>query len=484
MIASSKFKADRAIYARREEEARLASLNTAIRSDANLRHTAEWQHKTENMVKSRVVRDRIYQKKEEREEQLEERRRKLAAKLQMEEEIYQKEFHENLETPEQVRQHMAKKLFLLKQQRQEERKQLVEQANEKRMRENTDELRLADSKFYTQQCALEREEQLRDKKRRRDQEIFEEMLFAKLWDIDMKKKIERENKEKREKEMLVKDTMDIISWQNKTRSGQEREQKMKEEQEKRMLNDLWNIEQEKEKEIERQKHLLNKERNLELIRHNQMEKEIRDMEEQKEKDRDKHLLQMALDREQALQDLEYQEKEERRKEAKELQEHYKQQSDDQQREEAMIEYLTRLEEEKQRKIQEDKWRKEDEARIQLLREVYESRAQNIENKKMFRNEDMNNVMREKDELDRALELQNRLHEEKVINQKLNKNKHQVDVLKQVGEKERGKKKSYQETMFEQRAMKLAELDYTRKISSENEKNQQLLTTLRSTQRPY
>ena len=85
---------------------------------------------------------------------------------------------------------------------------------------------------------------------------------------------------------------------------------------------------------------------------------------------------MALDREKALQDLELQEKEEICQEAKELQEYYKRQSDDQSKE-VIIKFLARIEEEKQRKIQEDKWRKEDEARVQLLREVYESRAQNI-----------------------------------------------------------------------------------------------------------
>lgn len=483
MMASKKLNADRAIYARREEEARLATMNNAIRGDANLRRTAEWEAKTSNMVKNRIVKDRISQMKQGKEQELEERRRRLAAKLQGEEAQYQSEFTDKLETPEQVRQQMARKLFEIKKQRQEERKQQVEYANEKRLKENTDDLRKADSVFYAQQCALEREEQLREKKRKRDQEIFEEMLFAKLWDIDMKKKLEREKREKMEKEERVKETMDIISWQNKTKAQQERAEKLRTEQEKGMLNEIWGIEGEKEKELERQRHLLNKERNLELIRHNQMEKEIRDMEEQREKERDKFMLQMALDREAALEQLELQEKEERRKESKELQSHYKQQSDDAQREEAMIEYLTQIEEEKQRKIQEDKWRKEDEARIQLLREVYESRAQNIENKKMFRNEDANNVNREKDELDRALEQQLRDHEAKVLQQKMNKSMHQSDVLKQVGEKERGKRKDYQESMFEQRAMKLAELDYKRKIETENSKNNEMLQTLRS-QRPF
>ena len=482
-MMSSKLKADRAIYARRDEEARLSNLNNAIRENANMRRTAEWEQKTDNLVKNRIVVDRIAQKKEDKLKKLEERRKKLAAKLQYEEAVYQKELQDNLETPEQVREQMAKKLFEYKKQAMEEKKQIIEQAKERQVRANTDDMRKADSVFMAQQYALDREEQLRDKKRKRDQEILEEMLFAKLWEIDMKKKIERENKEKQEKDARIKETMDIISWQNKTSSELTQAEKEKQDYEKQVLNEIWKVEDEKEKEIERQKLLLNKERNLELIRHNQMEKNLRDIEEQKEKERDKLLLQMALDREKALQDLELQEKDERRQEAKELQEYYKRQSDDQQKEEAMIEFLTRIEEEKQRKIQEDKWRKEDEARIQLLREVYESRAQNIENKKMFRRADSDMVVRDKDELDKALEQQNRDYETKVLSQQMSRKKHQGDVLKQVGEKERGKRKDYQETMYEQRAMKLAELNYLKKIDTENVKNQEMLSTLKS-QRPF
>mmetsp|Transcript_25128 Transcript_25128/g.28919 ORF Transcript_25128/g.28919 Transcript_25128/m.28919 type:complete len:152 (+) Transcript_25128:46-501(+) len=151
MMASSRMKADRAIHARREEEARLSVLNNALRENANMRRTAEWEQKTDGLVVKRIVQTRISQKKGEKERALDERRRRLALKLQQEEAVYQQELQDNLETPEQVREQMAKRLFEFKKQRQEERKQLVEQALEKRAKLTTDDLRLADSKFYTQQ---------------------------------------------------------------------------------------------------------------------------------------------------------------------------------------------------------------------------------------------------------------------------------------------------------------------------------------------
>jgi len=54
---------------------------------------------------------------------------------------------------------------------------------------------------------------------------------------------------------------------------------------------------------------------------------------------------------------------------------------------------------------------------------------------------------------------------------------------QIGEKERLRKKEYQETMFEQRAMKLAEISYKKKIDDERTQNEKILSTLRQ-ERPY
>lgn len=49
--------------------------------------------------------------------------------------------------------------------------------------------------------------------------------------------------------------------------------------------------------MERQKFIVNRERNLELIRHNEAEKQLREEQEKRGKERDKYMLQNALDRE-------------------------------------------------------------------------------------------------------------------------------------------------------------------------------------------
>lgn len=78
---------------------------------------------------------------------------------------------------------------------------------------------------------------------------------------------------------------------------------------------------------------------------------------------------------------EAEDRDQRRKEAKDLQEYYKQSKADQLAEEKLIDEMVRLEEIKAQKIQDGKWKQEEEARLQLMREVYESRATHIEHLK-------------------------------------------------------------------------------------------------------
>jgi hypothetical protein len=75
-----------------------------------------------------------------------------------------------------------------------------------------------------------------------------------------------------------------------------------------MLKTQWAKEEAMDKEAERQKFLLNRERNLELINHNAAEKELRNVESEKGKARDKELLAAAIARENALREIEEQEK--------------------------------------------------------------------------------------------------------------------------------------------------------------------------------
>ena len=60
--------------------------------------------------------------------------------------------------------------------------------------------------------------------------------------------------------------------------------------------------------------MLNRERNLELIAHNATEKQLREQAQQVERNRDKVLLEAALGRERAIEQVEHEERMARRQE--------------------------------------------------------------------------------------------------------------------------------------------------------------------------
>ena len=78
----------------------------------------------------------------------------------------------------------------------------------------------------------------------------------------------------------------------------------------------------------------------------------------------------------------------------------------------MIEHLTWLESEKQWKMKEDKWRKEEQARVNLMKNVYDARLQTVELKKKLKDEDQWLLSNEKQLIDSEIERQTKLAEEK------------------------------------------------------------------------
>ena len=67
-----------------------------------------------------------------------------------------------------------------------------------------------------------------------------------------------------------------------------------------------------------------------------------------------------------------------------------------------------------------------------------------------------------------------------MNDALSRKTHQTDILRQVGERDRTMRRDLQEKMYEERAAKLAEIDYMRRINDEKANNSQMLQTWKNT----
>ena len=240
--------------------------------------------------------------------------------------------------------------------REEERRALVEHCNEKRFRGTTDDLRKEDAKFYLKQCAIEREKQLHEKRQKMEADIMEENLYAQLAMAEVKKKEAEEKMSAEIKKKAEADRLDVLKWQNDQNSTKRQQETRMQKDEKNMLNEQWKIEDEAEQHRQTQQHLINKERNLELIRHNALEKQILESEAEKERQRDRDMVEQAVARENAINNLEKQERDERRREAKELVSVYAASKADKAAEEKLLDKITQLEEEKQWRSKEAKWK--------------------------------------------------------------------------------------------------------------------------------
>ena len=202
-------------------------------------------------------------------------------------------------------------------------------------------------------------------------------MYAQLWQLDAQKKLEREMIEAKEKQEKVRDTMAVLDWQKQTREQVRAQEKEKIMKEQNMLQQQWALEEQKEKTDAEQRFMLNRERNLELIQHNATEKQLREQGDLRELEADKMRLDQALARERAVEQVEQEERNERRRETQALQSHYQQQKSNKAEYERHVEELTQQENERQWNGREQQWRREDQARINLLKNVYQNRERDI-----------------------------------------------------------------------------------------------------------
>lgn len=203
-----------------------------------------------------------------------------------------------------------------------------------------------------------------------------------------------------------------------------------------MLKTQWAKEIESDKEADRQRFILNRERNLELINHNAAERELRGIQLEVEKSRDLELLNAALGREKALQEIEEAEKNERRREVVELQQYYKKSANDKEAYEKLVDEFVQQEAERQYKMREAQWQREDQARINLLKDVYQSREKDILLKQHLKAEKDWFKQYEKNQIETAIAQQNAEFEARAAKEQANRKNHQMDILKQMNEKDR------------------------------------------------
>jgi len=355
---------------KQEKENKLRDVYNYINDNKIMTQNVLWNAK--NKDRDEANKYNLQKKKFEKQQEifLDMRRKKLSELLNKEEAMFHQELITNQESPEDVRRRMEINLRELREQRLNDRDENVNKLMERRFYEATDELRKNDSEAFAVECYLEQENQMLDKLKKREKEKKEEMFYVKLNEFDINKKIEKEKEEEKAKKNKLKNIYDYQQWQR-----EQNEKAMKHDQEiskleKQRLKEQWKRDELKEKENEEQRRLINKQVYLDIEKFNKKEEEERKKVIEFEKKKDKELVESIVEKEKALDLIDKKEKEKKIKEFEQNKKYLEYIMNQKKEAEIWMDKIAQDEADREYKKQQDEWLKEDEKRIQLLKDVY------------------------------------------------------------------------------------------------------------------
>ena len=463
---------------KQEKENKLRDVYNYISDNKVMTQNVLWNAKN----KERDEANKFNQQKKKFEKQqeifLDMRRKKLSELLNKEEALYHQELITNQESPEDVRRRMEIQLKELREQRLNDRDENVQKLMERRFYEATDELRKNDSEAFAVECYLEQENQMLDKLKKREKEKKEEMFYVKLNEFDMNKKIEKEKEEEKNKKDKIKNIYDYQQWQR-----DQNEKAMKHDQEiskleKQRLKEQWKRDELKEKENEEQRKLINKQVYLDIEKFNKKEEEERKKVIEFEKKKDKELVDSIVEKEKALDLIDKKEKEKKIKEFAQNKKYLEYIMNQKKEAEIWMDKIAQDEADREYKKQQEEWLKEDQKRIQLLKDVYKGREEALKYQKQIK-EDEKNAIKEyrkqvDNEIDEYYEKLDEINKAEAIKRK----QHQNQLLYQIKEKEDLKKRERQDVLYEERAAQLWEKEYQEKIREQRALHLQRLKAIR------
>ena len=406
------------------------------------------------------------------------RRKKLSERLNKEEAMYHQELINNQESPDDVRHKMELKLKELREKRLNERDASVQKLQEKRFYEATDELRKNDSEAFAIECYIEQENQMLDKLRKREKEKREEMFYVKLNEFEMEKKKEKEKEEEKLKKIKLRNIYDYQQWQREQNEKAIKHNNEINTFEKMRLKEQWNRDEQKEKESEEQRRLLNKQVYLEIDKFNKKEEEQRKKVAEFERKKDKELIESIVAREKAQDLIDKKEKERKIKEFKQNKKYLEYIMNQKKEAEIWMDKIAQAEADREYKKEQEKWRQEDQKRIELLKDVYKGREEALIYQKKLKEEEKNSIAQERTILDNEInEYYDKMEE--INKAEANKRKQQQNqLLYQIKEKEDLRKKEIQDIKYEERAAQLWEKEYLDKINEQKAIHFQRLKSIR------
>ena len=459
-------------------EDKIRNYKSYIVDDKYLRQIAHWENTTTASLYKNREQEEINSLKNQKEIFLNMRRNKLSNLLKKEYEQYHQELMNNMDTPEHQRQMMEEKLNKLKQMKEQERLKFVELQKEKIFYNDNEEVRKHDNEYNTIKTCFDQEDQMIDKMKRRYNNYLEEKAFDDINKIDYLKKVEIEKKEEQERIRKNKELNEYRDFQRKQEMENLERINELNKLEKERLKKQWEIDEQNELKEKIYKRELNKKVNEDIEYYNKIEKQKRDEKEKIEKEQDKKMISEIVKKERALDEIDRMEKLKKKDEllqnAKFLQYKMKLKKE----EEEWMDKLADEERERQYQKEQNQWLKEQAARIELMKEVYKSRAEEIMRKKNLEEKEKQELIKEREILDKEIDNYNDQYW-KLKEDELKKNKEEQDILKyQMQQKINLKNREKQEEMYQKRMAELLEEEYQNKLKALRQIHLQKLEALK------
>ena len=382
------------------------------------------------------------------------------------------------ETSMDVKRRMEKELMELRRQRLSEKDNDIQKLNQRRFFESADELRKNDSQAFAVECYLEQENQMLDKMRRREKEKQEEMFYVKLNELDNMKKIENEKKDEEKHKNTLQNIYDYQQWQRDQKNKELQHNNEISELEKARLKEQWRRDKEAEEQNEKNRKAMNAQVYKDIEEFNRKEEEERKKKLEFEKMKDKELVDSIVAKEKALDLIDKQEKERKIKEFAENKKYLEYVMNQKKEAEAWMDKLAQDEADRAYKKEMDEWKKEEDKRIQLLKDVYKGREDALRYKKQQLENEKNLMKQEREELDQKINNYYDYLEQVNKNEFEKRKNHQNQLRYQIQMKDQLRKREMQDVLYEERAAQLWEQDYQNKINEQRALHLQRLKEIR------
>ena len=282
----------------------------------------------------------------------------------------------------------------------------------------------------------------------------------------LKKKIENEKKDEIKQKNKLKNIYDYQQWQRDQKNQEMQHNYEINQLENERLKEQWRRDKESDERNEHNRKEMNIQVYKDIEYFNKREEEDRKKKLDIEKMKDKQLIDSIVAKEQALDLIDKQEKERKIKEFYENKKYLEYVINQKKEAELWMDKIAQEEADKEYKKEMEEWKKQEDKRIQLLKDVYKGREDALKYKKQQIENEKNIIKQERQDLDQKVNEYYNYLEQIKKNEAEKRKTHQNQLRYQIQEKDRLRKREMQDKLYEERAAQLWEQDYQNKIDEQ------------------